>query len=90
MEKTAPTKDSSAISLSRPRVLTSVLVTGFIALIAVLITARIAANVDIQAVYDNSAAVAHTDSVKAALRQLLATLIDAETGERGFISRESM
>jgi PAS domain S-box-containing protein len=85
VEKTASTKDSSAMSLSRPRVLTSVLVAGFIALIAVLITARIVANVNIQAVYDNSAAVAHTDAVKAALQQLLATLIDAETGERGFI-----
>jgi len=35
--------------------------------------------------YSKSEAVAHTYAVKAALEQLLATIVDAETGERGFV-----
>jgi PAS domain S-box-containing protein len=36
-------------------------------------------------VYDTSEAVAHTQSVKRGLEVLLSTMVDAETGERGFI-----
>src|SRR5215469_13905636 len=65
--------------------LTPVLVAGFVTIIAVLIVAGVIGAVNLRNVYDTSDAVAHTNAAKAALQQLLATLIDAETGERGFI-----
>jgi len=73
------------ISRINRRILTPVLVAGFIAIIGVLIAARVIGAVNLRNVYDTSSAVAHTTAAKAALQQLLATLIDAESGERGFI-----
>src|SRR5215475_9610611 len=66
-------------------ILTPVLVAGFIAIIGVLIVALVISAVNLRNVNETSGAVAHTNAAKAALQQLLATLIDAETGERGFI-----
>lgn len=66
-------------------VLTPGLLAGFVAVIAVLVAARIVGVVNLRNVYTTSEAVAHTSSVKAALQQLLATIVDAETGGRGFI-----
>ena len=66
------------ISRINRRILTPVLVAGFIAIIGVLIAARVIGAVNLRNVYDTSSAVAHTTAAKAALQQLLATLIDAE------------
>src|SRR5215469_16085474 len=65
--------------------LTPVLVAGFIAIISILIVARVIGAVNLRNVYDTNGAVAHTNAAKAALQQVLATLVDAETGERGFV-----
>jgi PAS domain S-box-containing protein len=73
------------VSRINRRILTPVLVAGFIAIISVLIVASVIGAVNLRNVYDTSGAVAHSNAAKAALQQLLATLIDAETGERGFI-----
>src|SRR5438552_3277467 len=71
--------------MDRPRIIPTALVGAFVALIGVLLTSSVVGTRNIQNVFGTSDAVTHTYSVKAALQQLLATLIDAETGERGFI-----
>src|SRR5436190_20680458 len=84
MRKTQPVEYRLA-NLTRSRALTTALVVTFVAMVGVLITSSVVSMLNTQNVYGTSDAVAHTYSVKAALQQLLATLIDAETGERGFI-----
>ena len=71
--------------VSGSHTLTPALLSGFIAIILVLIAARLIGTANLRNVYQTSAAVAHTYSVKAAVEKLLSTLVDAETGERGFI-----
>src|SRR5215831_1889986 len=84
MRRFTPSHLADVSGISR-HILTPVLVSGFIAIIGVLIVARIIGAVNLRNVHDTSGAVAHSNAAKAALQQLLATLIDAETGERGFI-----
>jgi PAS domain S-box-containing protein len=84
----APVQYSASAILrqvSGSRTLTPALVFGFVGIILVLIAARLIGTLNLRNVHDTSAAVAHTYSVKAALERLLSTLVDAETGERGFI-----
>jgi PAS domain S-box-containing protein len=66
-------------------ILKPILIAGFVAIFVVLVAARIAGTINLRRVFDTSQAVAHSYSVKADLRQLLTTLINAETGGRGFI-----
>ena len=61
------------------------IVAGFVAAIAIVLAAGIIGIFSLQNVYSASASVAHMDSVKAELNKLLSALVDAETGERGFI-----
>lgn len=67
------------------RVMTPGLAFGFIALILVLVIGVVVALANVGTVYRAASAVAHTNDVKMQLQALLASLIDAETGERGYI-----
>jgi PAS domain S-box-containing protein len=58
---------------------------GFLAIVFVLVAGVLVALANVGTVYRATNAVAHTNDVKAQLEALLASLIDAETGERGFI-----
>jgi CHASE3 domain sensor protein len=65
--------------------LSPVLLFGFAATAATIIATLVIGLTTLRSVYDASAMTAHTYSVISALRQLLATAIDAETGQRGFL-----
>jgi CHASE3 domain sensor protein len=67
------------------RVLTPALLAGFGGMTAVLIATLVIGPANLRSVHTAGDAVAHTQAVKAALQQLLATAVDAETGQRGFI-----
>ena len=67
------------------RPLTPGLLVGFGAIVAVLIVAFAAERTNLRNVYDASEWVAHTQAVRAALQEVLAAAVDAETGQRGFI-----
>jgi PAS domain S-box-containing protein len=68
-----------------PRVLTTGLVAGFLAIFVVLIGTHFVGLANLRNVSETSTTVAHTNAVNAGLERLLATLVDAETGERGFV-----
>ena len=61
------------------------LVAGFCAIGLVLAAAFLATLINLRSVYNTAEAVAHTQAVISALERLLGTVVDAETGERGFI-----
>jgi PAS domain S-box-containing protein len=65
--------------------LTAGLLTGFGAIVLVLLGTLVVGLVNLRRVADAGDAVAHTNAVETGLERLLATLVDAETGERGFI-----
>ena len=67
------------------RAVTPGLAFGFLAIVIVLVAGVLVALANLGTVYRATNAVAHTNDVKAQLEALLASLIDAETGERGFI-----
>ena len=71
--------------LNEARVVTPGLSLGFIAIVLVLVAGVVVALTNARTVYRAASAVAHTNDVKAQLQALLASLIDAETGERGYI-----
>ena len=71
--------------LKEARVVTPGLAFGFIAIVLVLVVGVVVALANVGTVYRAAGAVAHTNDVKAQLQALLASLIDAETGERGYI-----
>jgi CHASE3 domain sensor protein len=58
---------------------------GFIALVLVLVVGVVVTLANIGTVNRAAGAVDHTNDVKTQLQALLASLIDAETGERGYI-----
>lgn len=58
---------------------------GFICAIALFAGVGLLNAWHVRRVYDTNAAVAHNYAVHASLEQLLATLLDAEIGQRGFI-----
>jgi signal transduction histidine kinase len=67
------------------RVLTPGLLIVFAVAIVVLVAMLFVGLGNLRDVYGTSEAVARSYAVKAALEQLLATIVDAETGERGFV-----
>jgi signal transduction histidine kinase len=67
------------------RVLTPGLLAGFVAAALVLILTFVVGLTSLRNVYDTSDAVARTYAVKADLEGLLSTLVDAETGGRGYV-----
>jgi PAS domain S-box-containing protein len=67
------------------RALTPGLLAGFAAIAIVLIATLVVGLINLRRVYDATEMVAHTYAVKEVLHRLLATSVDAETGERGFI-----
>ena len=67
------------------RALTPALFAGFGAIVLILMAALAVGLMNLRQVQETSGAVAHTYSVKLALQQLLTRLVDAETGERGYI-----
>ena len=67
------------------QVLTPTLLIGFVLIIVVLIGTLFVGLANLRNVYETGEVVAHTFAVKDSLDELLATMIDAETGERGFI-----
>src|SRR5689334_4483636 len=71
--------------MKEPRVVTPGLAFGFIAIFVVLVVGVVVALANVATVYRAASAVAQTNEVKMQLRALLASLIDAETGERGYI-----
>jgi signal transduction histidine kinase len=72
-------------TVARRHILTPALLAAFVAIIIVLLVALFVGIANLRTVEATSEAVAQTYSVELALRELLATLVDAETGERGFI-----
>src|SRR5206468_5584019 len=72
-------------STVRRALLTPALLVGFALTLIVLIVTLVIGLANLRSVFDTSEAVAHTFEVKANLEQLLATLVDAETGARGFV-----
>ncbi len=79
----------SAQDASKPfkeaRVVPPGLAFGFIALVLVLVVGVVVTLANVGTVNRAAGAVAHTNEVKTQLQALLASLIDAETGERGYI-----
>src|SRR5437588_649156 len=67
------------------RVLTPGLWVGFVVIVVVLIATLFVSLANLRRVYEAAGSVAHTNAVRAALQQLLATVVDAETGERRFV-----
>jgi signal transduction histidine kinase len=67
------------------RVLTPSLLSGFLAILLVLVAALVVEDLGLRNLYASTEAVSHTQEVKLALQQLLSTALDAETGQRGFI-----
>jgi len=67
------------------RVLTPELLAGFVLIIVILIAMLVVGLNNLRNVYATSEALEHTHAVKIALQELLASTLDAETGERGFI-----
>jgi PAS domain S-box-containing protein len=61
------------------------LAAGFCAIGLVLVVAFLATVINLRRVYGTAEAVAQTQAVIGALQRLLATAVDAETGQRGFI-----
>src|SRR6266545_5697120 len=76
---------NSTESTVRRALLTPGLLVGFALTVIVLIVTLVIGLANLRSVFDTSEAVAHTFEVKANLEQLLATLVDAETGARGFV-----
>jgi CHASE3 domain sensor protein len=66
-------------------VLSPGLLTGFVLIVLVLVGTLVVGLVNLRRVADATDAVEHTNAVETGLERLLATLVDAETGERGFI-----
>jgi PAS domain S-box-containing protein len=77
--------DQVGPTIRSPRALTSGLVAGFVAIVIVLTATHFIALASLRNVYETSTTVAHSNAVNAGLEGLLATLVDAETGERGFV-----
>src|SRR5438046_1441009 len=67
------------------RALSPGLLAGFTGIIIVLIATLVVGLANLRNMYGAAEMVAHTYSAKAALQRVLATAVDAETGERGFI-----
>jgi signal transduction histidine kinase len=65
--------------------LTPTLTAGFAAIVIVLIVLLFSGLANVRHVYRASEAVTHTHAVKTALERLLSTVVDAETGQRGFV-----
>jgi signal transduction histidine kinase len=65
--------------------LTPTLTAGFAAIVIVLIVLLFSGLANVRHVYRASEAVAHTHAVKTALERLLSVVVDAETGQRGFV-----
>jgi len=61
------------------------LLAGFFGVAAILVAAHLVGLASLREVHEAGGAVAHTQAVKHGLEALLATLVDAETGERGFV-----
>lgn len=67
------------------RTLTPAVVIGFVAIVLVLFAGLAVAIASLRTVYLAANAVAHTSDVKGQLESVMTTLLDAETGERGYI-----
>ena len=61
------------------------LAAGFCGIVLVLVVAFLVTLINLRNVYDTAGAVTHTQAVIGALQRLMATAVDAETGERGYI-----
>jgi PAS domain S-box-containing protein len=83
------TPEASASGVSSPatgfHLLTPGVVTGFLGVAVILIATLFVGLANLRDVYETNEAVAHTFAVKTSLEELLSTLVDAETGERGFV-----
>ena len=76
--RVGPTMRSSSV-------LTPGLWVGFVVIVVVLIATLFVGLANLRNVYETAESVAHANAVKAGLERLLATMVDAETGERGFV-----
>src|SRR6476646_5343141 len=61
------------------------LLAGFGAISLALVLAFVATLINLRNVYDTAAMVSHTHAVLGSLQRLLAAVVAAETGQRGFI-----
>src|SRR5215208_3619985 len=80
----SPHNQGKSVPLKTPR-LTRGVVGGFALVGSALLLTHFLGIANLRRVYDATEDVAHSFQVKASLEQLLTTLIDAETGERGFV-----
>jgi signal transduction histidine kinase len=78
-------QENISAPVTQTRVMTPGLALGFLAIIVVLVAGVLITLANLATVYRATTAVAHTSAVKAQLEALLTSLIDAETGERGFL-----
>ena len=81
----SPEPSSAAEPVAWRDVLTPALLIGFVAILVVLVATLFIGLSNLRNVHSTSEAVAQTYSVRLALEQLLTTMVDAETGERGYI-----
>src|SRR5688572_202011 len=88
MDSITPPASTSSPPASGARwfhVLTPGIVTGFVGVAVILVMALAVGLANLTNLHHTGAAVAQTYSLRVALQRLLATMVDAETGERGFI-----
>src|SRR5436853_453503 len=86
MESTASDRPVGAPEVVRwTSVLTPPLAAAFIGIVVVLVATLAVGLLNLERVYGTGEIVAHTYTVKAALDEMLSTMVDAETGQRGFI-----
>jgi PAS domain S-box-containing protein len=78
-------RHATGVFFNEARVVTPGLAFGFIAIVLVLVVGVVLALATVGTVNRAASAVAHTNDVKMQLHALLASVIDAETGERGYI-----
>jgi signal transduction histidine kinase len=86
--QTTPLSGPSANTASvhrRPRVLSPALLAGFIVIVIVLVVTLVADLANLRNVYTTNEVVTHTHAIRAGLEGILTRMVDAETGERGFI-----
>jgi PAS domain S-box-containing protein len=88
-EKLSPPMSETVEAIRRKHGLNDIVVIGFGLVLAVLVTGAVFGYLNAERVVDNQAMVAHTHVVIGELDNLLSTLKDAESGQRGYLLRRN-
>src|SRR5262249_50997633 len=86
-EKLSPPTSETVEAIRRKHGLNDIVVIGFGLVLAVLVTGAVLGYLNSERLVDNEALVARTHVVIGELDNLLSTLKDAETGQRGYLLR---